>query len=343
MAQDHPSAPPSQSGFSLDDVTRPWNTFVDRLDRVQRRHRPLSFVWAVWKRYTEDSGNSFAALVSYFAFFSIFPLLLVFVTVLGIVLKGNDQLRDDIVDSAFAQIPVIGKQLKDNAESLNGHGLVLALGLLTALYAGLRVIDALQHAMNTMWNVPQYERPNVLKRKLRDLAVVGVLGLGLIGAIVASSFGAFFPLPVAGRIFSLIGTAVVNVAVLILMFRLLTRCSLEIRRIWVGAVLGGLSLLGLQVLSGVFVRDVVNRASDTYGTFAVVIGLLAWVSLQARIVIMASETNVVLDDRLWPRGMSDRDPTEADLRAHRLSMEREARRAQRTATTGATARPLDTV
>jgi membrane protein len=342
MATDHPSTKTDDAGFSLDDIERPWNWLVDRLDRFQRPRRPLAVVWAIWKRYAEDSGNHFAALVSFYAFFSIFPLLLVLVTTLGIVLAGEPGLRDDILNSAVAQFPTIGKQITQDPKSLDGHGVVLALGLLTALYAGLRAVDALQHAMNTMWNVPQYRRPNLLKRKLRDLAVVGVLGLGVLGGTVASGLGAFVPMPVVGRIFSLIGTAAVNIGVLLLVFKLLTNCPLSLPRILPGAMLGGLALMGLQVLGGVFVRDVVQDAGDTYGVFAIVLGLLAWVAIQARVVLVASETNVVVSDRLWPRGMSDRDPTEADLRAFRLSTEREARRAEHTGPMGMPTRPLDT-
>jgi inner membrane protein YhjD len=340
MATDHPGRGGDHARFSFGDVEHGWNGLVDRIDRFQRRRRPLAFGWAVGKRYLEDSGNHFAALVSYYAFFSIFPLLLVLVTTLGIVLADHPALRQKIVDSTVAQFPVVGQDITER--QIDGHGIVLALGLVTTLYAGLRAIDALQHAMNTMWNVPQYRRPNILKRKLRDAAVVGALGIGVLGATAASGFGAFVPMPALGRIFSVIGTAVVNVAVLVLVFRVLTNCPLEMRRLWPGATLGGLALMGLQVLGGVYVRDVVNRASDTYGVFAAVLGLLTWVAVQARIVLVASEVNVVVDDHLWPRGMSTRDPTEADLRAYALSTEREARRAQKGDPNGLAARPLDT-
>jgi len=318
----------TDDGFGFDDIEQGWNWFIDRIDHFQRRHRPFALLWAIAKRYSEDSGNNFGALVSYYAFFSIFPLLLVLVTVLGIVLADHPGLRDNILDTAFAQIPVIGTQLHDTAKGLETHGIVLVVGLVLALYGGLRAIDALQHAMNTMWNVPQYRRPNILKRKLRDVAVVGLLGMGILAATVATALGTFVPMPGLGRIFSLIGTSIVNITVLVVVFRVLTNCPLAVRRIAPGAILGGQALLGLQILGGIYVQHVVQRASDTYGVFATVLGLLAWVSLQARVVLFASELNVVIDDHLWPRGMSNREPTAADLRAYQLSTEREARRAE---------------
>jgi membrane protein len=342
MTTDVPSPEaPSPGSFSIDDVAEPFYRLVDRLDRVQRRHRFLALPWAIWKRYSEDRGNHFAALVSFYGFFSIFPLLLVLVTILGYVLADHPDLRDRILNSAVAQFPVIGTQITQNVQSLDGHGIVLAFGIIAALWGGLGAVDVLQHAMNTMWNVPQYRRPNILKRKLRDLVVVGVLGFAVLGTTVASALGAFVPMPSVGRAFSVLGTVVVNVGVLILMFRLLTNCPLALRKILPGAVLGALALVGLQVLGGIYVRNVVKDASDTYGAFAAVIGLLTWIAVQARIVLLTSETNVVLNDRLWPRSLSGRDPTEADLRAYHYSTAREARRAESVMPPWEQAQPLD--
>jgi YihY family inner membrane protein len=342
MATDHASGKADDPGFSFGDVERGWNTFVDRVDRVQRRHRPLAFSWGVWKRFMEDRGNHYAALLSFYTFFTLFPLVLVLVTILGFVLVDHPGLRDDIVNSAVGNFPVIGEDIQNRVTGLHGNGFALAFGILTALWGGLGAVEAFQHAMNTMWSVPQYRRPNILKRRLRDLAVVGVLGLGVIGATAASAAGAFVPMTTVGRVFSLLGTVVVNVAVILLVFQLLTGCHLELRRIWVGATIGGAALVGLQVLGGVYVRSVLQDANDTYGVFAAVIGLMTWLLLQARILLLASEVNVVLDDHLWPRGMSNRMPTEADLRAYRLSTEREERLKREAAAVGMAAPPLDT-
>ena len=341
MAQDVPGVKATDDGFSFGDVERGWNSFVDRVDRVQRRRRPLAFVWAVWKRFMEDRGNHYAALLSFYTFFTLFPLVLVLVTILGFVLADNPGLRNDIVNSAVANFPVVGTELQSKANSIHGNGFALAFGILASLWGGLAAVEALQHAMNTMWNVPQYRRPNILKRRLRDLAVVGVLGVGVLGATVASAAGAFVPMTAVGRVFSVLGTVVVNIGVILLVFQLLTGCHLALRRIWVGATIGGTALVGLQVLGGVYVRNVLQDASDTYGAFATVIGLMTWLVLQARVLLLASEVNVVLDDRLWPRGMSNRMPTEADLRAYRLSTEREERLKKEAAQAGMAPPPLD--
>src|SRR5215469_7034800 len=82
------------------------------LDRVQQRHGWLAFLVAVWKKFSDDQAGNLAALVAYYGFASLFPLLLVFVTVLDIVLRNDPKLREQVVSSTFGQFPVIGPQLE---------------------------------------------------------------------------------------------------------------------------------------------------------------------------------------------------------------------------------------
>ena len=99
-----------------------------------------------------------------------FPLLLVFVTVLGIVLQDDDELREDLVDGALGQIPVIGSQLA-GTDSLPGDGLrARRSASLTALWAGLGAVAALQHGLDTIADVPVHDRGNfvVTKRSRRS-------------------------------------------------------------------------------------------------------------------------------------------------------------------------------
>src|SRR5256885_7225206 len=103
--------------------------------RYQQRHAWLGFPLAVRQKYSEDQGSYLAATIAYYGFFSIFPLLLVFVTALGYILAGNPGLQKEIVDSALGQFPVIGHQLQLHA--LNGNGLGLAIGIAFSLWAGM--------------------------------------------------------------------------------------------------------------------------------------------------------------------------------------------------------------
>src|SRR3712207_5138181 len=121
-------------------------TTLFRSDRFQRRHPAAGFPLAVVYKFVDDQGSYLAALITYYGFLSLFPLLLVFSTVLGFVLPGNPGLREQLVDSALAQFPIIGDQLTSTAHPLQGSGVGLAIGVLVALYGGLGVAVAIQNA-----------------------------------------------------------------------------------------------------------------------------------------------------------------------------------------------------
>ena len=64
-------------------------TASERLDRFQQRHPGAGFPLAVIYKYVDDSGAYLAALIAYYGFVSLFPLLLLLSTVLGFVLPGT--------------------------------------------------------------------------------------------------------------------------------------------------------------------------------------------------------------------------------------------------------------
>ncbi len=133
---------------------------LQAVDGYQQRHRRLSFVAAVAKKFGDDQAGQLAALISYYAFFSLFPLLLVFVTMLGFVLEGNPGLKHEIEKGALGQFPIIGDQLKIG--TLSGSGVALAVGLVGSLLAGMGMTNAAQNAFNRIWDVPFKHRPNFL-------------------------------------------------------------------------------------------------------------------------------------------------------------------------------------
>src|SRR6266511_3973147 len=133
---------------------------VARVDAFQQRRRWTAFPYAVMKKFGDDQAGYLAALIAYYTFFSLFPLLLVFVTVLGMVLHGNPDLADSIQKSVLGQFPVIGTQI--TLGSLPGSGVALFVGALGTLYGGLGGVKAAQHAMDTIWDVPRKLRPNFM-------------------------------------------------------------------------------------------------------------------------------------------------------------------------------------
>ncbi|MDQ3178363.1 MAG: YihY/virulence factor BrkB family protein, partial [Actinomycetota bacterium] len=168
-----------------------------RLDRLQRRHRWTALPIAVYTRFNEHQGARLAANASYFAFFSIFPLMLAFTTILGLVLEDNPQLLADIKDSVISNIPVIGSQI-GSADALTGNIVALVVGIVLAIMGGLRLIDALQFALNELWDVPLHARPGGLSSRIRGVLVLAVFGGGIIGSTVLASLPAALDLGPVG-------------------------------------------------------------------------------------------------------------------------------------------------
>jgi inner membrane protein YhjD len=295
---------------------------MERLDHFQQRHRLVALPFAVFKRFGEHDGGRLAATVSYYSFFSIFPLLLVFVTILGIVLRDNEQLREDLVTGALGQIPVIGTQLADT-DPLPGSGVVLVVGILAALWAGLGAVDALQHGLDVIGDVPVHERGSFLVKKLRDVAFLVLLAIGLALSTLAGNLATLFDLGWAAGFAGLMITALIDALLLLMMFTVLPAQRRPVGELWPGIVVGAVLLVVLQQLGSFVVRRYIAGASDTYGTFAIVIALLSWFFLVSRVILMSAQANHVIADRLSPRRLrGDGPPTDADRRAILLDVQR---------------------
>ena len=284
----------------------------------------MSFLVAVFLRYWEDRGRQYGALLSYYGFVSLFPLLLVLVTVLGIVLDDNADLRNRILDTVYATIPVVGAQLRQSTTSLNSSGLVLLAGLIVSLWSGLAVVKHAQDALNLQWAVPRYDRPGIVSRSVRAVGALMVVGVGIVVATGATSLAAFLPdLPWAGRIAGAIVAILLNIVVLTTSYRVLVHAHVGWRDLVPGGVVGGVALWVLQLIGATYVTRVIVGASDVYGAFATMFGLLVWIALLARVTLLASEVNVVRARRLWPRSLRATPPTDADRRALDATMRRE--------------------
>jgi len=300
---------------------------VRRADRVQRERTDLAIALATIKKFGEDRAGQLAALIAYYGFFSLFPLMLAFVTILGLVLEEDSSLRQQLVDSALAQFPIIGDQIKQNVRSLQSSGLALAIGVGGALWAGLGGIKAAQNAMDQIWDVPVKRQPSfpvAILRAVIMLVTIGVFVLlaGFLGGVAAGTEDA----PIAFRVIGIAGTVVLNVLVFLVAFRVLTVEDVSWGDVWPGAMLAAVLWTILQLLGGYIIGHRLESATQTYGFFAVVIGLLSWLYLGAQVTLLGAELNVVRARRLWPRALDPQDMTPADRRALRVLAKVEERR-----------------
>lgn len=296
-----------------------------RVDEQHQRRAWIALPYAVMKKFGDDQAGNLAALIAYYGFLSLFPLMLVMVTLLGLLLRNNPGLRATIKASALANFPVIGDDISRSVHSLRGSGLALAVGLVVAVWAGVGVLKVLQTAMNTVWNVPYRHRPNFFTSLLRALIMLFVLGVITIASAAAGSVGAGsdnWALGIAGVAISV----VLNLVLFLLAFRILTTAEVTWGDVFPGAAVAALAWTVLQAVGGYVVSHQLQGASDTYGTFATVIGLLAWIYLGAQVTLFAAEVNVVRKRRLWPRAIVQPPLTDADERALKSYAEQEERR-----------------
>jgi YihY family inner membrane protein len=278
------------------------------LDKFQQRHRALAFPIAVYRKFSDDQAGSLAALVSYYAFVSTFPLLLVLVTVLGMVLSGSPRLQQDVLNSALSEFPVIGQQLRANVHSLGRSGLGLAVGLALTFVGARGVANAMQNAMNQVWQVPRRQRPGFPSSWLRSFALIAVIGLGVIATTVlsgVSSWSGHTFLGSWGRFLGVALSLVLNIGLFWLGLHVATAAEVTWRQLRLGAILSAVVWQALQFLGGYVVAHVLRHASALYGTFGLVLGLLGWFHLQAQLTLYAVEADVVRARKLWPRSLFD--------------------------------------
>jgi membrane protein len=301
---------------------------VKGVDHAQQDHRWLAFPIAVWKKFGDDQAGNLAALIAYYGFAALFPLLLVLVTVLDIVLRSNPSLKDKVLDSAFGQFPVIGPTLQHNVHGLSQTGPALAIGLILTFLGARGVASAAQNALNTVWGVPIFRRPGFPWSMLRDIVLILAVGSGLLLTTLLSGVAASAAksLGLGGQVAAIAVSLVLNIGVFWYGFRLATAKEIGTREMLPGAVLAAVMWQILQLLGTSLVAHTLSHSSSLYGVFGIVLGLLAWLYLQAQFTLYAVEANVVAARRLWPRSLNPPPLTAEDQRALAMYAKSQERR-----------------
>jgi membrane protein len=292
-------------------------------DAVQQRHAWLAVPVAVWKKFGDDQAGNLAALIAYSALVAIFPLLLVLVTVLDIVLKNDPGLKQTVL-SALDKYPGISL-LDQSIGRLNQTGIALAVGLVGTFIGTLGVANSLQNALNSVWEIPFARRPGFPWSWLRSAALIIGVGTGFIATTILSTLaaGAGHRLSGAGSyVLALAVSLVLNFGLFWLAFRLATANEITWRQLRLGAAISAVIWQILQAFGGYFLSHQLAHATPLYGTFALVLGLIAWLYLQAQLTLYAVEINVVQAYRLWPRSLAPPPYTEQDRHAFQLYTEK---------------------
>ena len=269
----------------------------DRIDQFQQERPWLAVPIATGKRFGADGASNLAVVLAFYAFFSIFPLLLVFVTILGYVLAGDQTALNSVRDSALGHFPVIGTTIAQ--DKLKGSVFALVIGVVLSLYSGLGITGSARNAFDQVWEVPKQDRYGWLRGKLQGVLLL--TGLGLMFAIGSGASGVVSSglggplLFVFGVLFSIL----VNFGLFMLSFRMLSSRRQPWRDLIPGALLVAILWEVLQIVGGAYIGHI-KHSDSAYGTFALVLGILAWLHIGAQMTMFCVELNVVLAKKLWP-------------------------------------------
>ena len=301
---------------------------IRRTDKFQQEHGVLGFPFAVLQKFGNDQAGSKAALIAYYGLFALFPLLMLFTTILGYLLHNNDQLRKNLVDSALGSFPIIGPQLQSQVHTLTGSAFAIVIGGLLLLYGAIGLGLATQSAMNKVWNIPYVRWPSLPMRYLRGLAVLVLLAASAIGSTVLTGFATLTSHQGGSRLLLLIGSLALNFILIFIAFMVMTAEKFTWRDVILGVALATVFWQTLQLVGSWYVGRELQHATETYGFFGIVIVLLAWIYLGAQFFLLAAEINVVKRYHLWPRSMTQPPLTVADKAVFERLARMEVRRGE---------------
>jgi YihY family inner membrane protein len=281
---------------------------LERFDAVQQSRPALSIVVATLRKFVDDQTMRLASMMAFWAFFSLFPLLLAFVTLLGYVVPDTEKQRT--LEAVAGYVPLLDV---DTISGLDGSIPALVLGFGSALWSGSAVVRTTQYAFNLVWEVT--DRPKLGEQVRRSLIAMSTIGLGLVSSTLLIGFLAgdnpyIEPGP-AGRVLGFALTVAFDIGLFIAAFRILTDGSVSTRDVLPGACLSGLTFWLLKAASSVIIAKYLTEAEPTYGTFATVITILWWLYLQSIIILLGAQLNVVLKLRLYPRKLLEPAPVPA--------------------------------
>lgn len=278
----------------------------------QQRHRFTAFSYAVIKKYGEDNAGSQAALLTYYGFLSLFPLLLVLTTVTNNIIGSHPHLQTTVIQGVTDYFPLIGNQLAEHVNGLQRNGLALAAGILFTLYGARGVAEVFRKGVQHIWQVPLSQRDGFPKSTLKSLCLLLVGGAGLMAASILAGLTS-----AAGRGWDFRALSIaLNLFILFWLFNFLLNFSLPshvtVKQTMAGAASAAVGLVVLQSLGGYIVAHELKNLDALYSYFALPLGMLFWIYLQAQMLYYSVEIAHVSAYRLWPRSLVSSSPTPID-------------------------------
>ncbi len=301
-----------------------------RVRSLRRRAPWFDHLVRAVSRYKRDGGDRLAASVTYYGFLSLFPLLLLVMSVLGFVLASDPERQVRIFRELVDLLPGVGGQISEAMAAVQEHKTSTGvIGLAGLLFSGLGGVDAMRESLRIMWH-QDTAAGSFLRRKATDVVIVLGMGVLLLLSLGVSALGAGLTtrlLDEAGVHGSLskvalqavaLGLALaVDMLLLLYLFTRLSRCDRPFRRIVRGALFGAIGLGILKTVATYYVGRTAANSTALYGTVGVVIGLLVGLNLVARFILFTAAWTVT------EAGRDDVAPSESAAGASASSRPRE--------------------
>jgi membrane protein len=270
--------------------------------REQRARRPwLDHLIRAYKQYKEANGDHVAAAITYFSFLAIFPLLLLGASVAGFVLANNADLQRRLQEAIAKNLPgSLGDTASEAVASVIEHrGSIGVIALLGVAYAGLGWVGNLRTGVQMVWAC-EVKKESFVKAKLEDLLVLVGLGLGIVLSLALTSgvTSAIHALLVTLHLDGItgMGTLIGGLAIVLALladtllfmwlFTRLPRRPVRFRTVLRGALVAAVGYEILKVVGTTYIANVTSN--PTYGAFAGAIGLLVWIDLVSRFLLLAA-------------------------------------------------------
>jgi YihY family inner membrane protein len=299
---------------------------VSRIDLFQQRHPTFGIPYAIIKKYGDDEAGHQGALLAYYGFASLFPLLIVATSLIDLATRHNQVLRVRLLESIGNYFPAIGNDLQSSIHASGKSGIGLAIGLLITLYGARGVADAVRHAMDHVWQVPHPKRVGFPKGLFKSFGLIAGAGMGMLLAAFLSSYATAFGHSFAWRMFISLTSLFILFWTFCFIFRYATSSNHKLHDNFPGAIIAAVGLQILQTIGGYLITHQLKNLNGLNAQFAVVLALLFWLYLQAQVFLYAAEINTVRTLRLWPRSITSKPLTAADKRAFQLYAKRAAYR-----------------
>jgi len=306
--------------------------------------RPLILAVRVLQAFGEDRCSHMAAAISYYALLSLFPLLILLVSLLGIFLRSSS-LQQDLVNQVLDILPLTqdkgADEVRQAVRTIAGVSVPLTIvGLLGLAWSASAMFGAIRSSLNAAWG--SGSRRSLLRQKLLDLAMMAgfgaffLLSIGataLLRATQEASSDLLGPLSNSSLFFwravSFAAPALLSLGAFAALYRFVPSAPVKTSGVWAGAAAAAF-LFELAKNGFSFYLANFGRYDLVYGSLGAVVTFLVGLYLSAAVLLFGAEVAAEYpkvmsggyDDlwgRSWPLGGWPRPATLLTMLRQRLA------------------------